>query len=92
MHLLKGNAFGRLKFYSPQVFNDLPDSINKKILVHGLATVRDDLTEKQLTTLEKSLANPLHHLYFDHEALVTTISCKLKQLEQVILNPAATDT
>jgi hypothetical protein len=89
MHILKGNAYERLKFYSPQLFNDLPDSIIKKILVHGIATVRAKLTDKQLTTLEKALANPLHHLYFDHEALVSVISNQLKQLEQVILNPAA---
>jgi hypothetical protein len=91
MHLLKGNAFERLKFYSPQLFNDLPDSIIKKILIHGIATVRKELTGKQLATLEKALANPLHHLYFDHAALTSVISNKLKQLEQVILDPTAID-
>jgi hypothetical protein len=87
MHLLKGNSFSRLKFYSPLVFGELPASINKKILIHGIATVRQHLTGKQLKTLETVLSNPLHHLSFDHEELIRVISAKLSQLEGVILDP-----
>lgn len=87
MDKLRGHTFDKLEFYSPLLFTAISPTIAKKIFRYGFASVKKQLSPKQLGAFNQALSEPQFKLYLNYQPIVEKIESDLAKLQRIIQKP-----